>query len=57
MNKKGGMNDNEEFNKYINNSIVPLFPDLKDIPGKRVLLKVDSGPGWNETVLLLKMHF
>jgi hypothetical protein len=32
MNKKGGMNDNE-FDKYIDNSFVPLFPDLKDVPG------------------------
>jgi hypothetical protein len=56
MNKKGGMND-DEFDKYIDNSIVPLFPNLEDVPGKRVLLKVDSGPGWNWTVLLLKVHF
>ncbi len=43
MNEKGGMNDNE-FDKYINNSILPLFPNLEDVPGKRALLKVDSGP-------------
>jgi hypothetical protein len=56
MNKKGGMND-DEFNKYIDNSIVPLFPNLEDLPGKCLLLKVDSGPGRNGTVLLLKAHF
>jgi hypothetical protein len=56
MNKKGGMN-NGKFNKYITNLIIPLFPDLEDVPGKRVLLKVDSGPGWNRTALLLKMRF
>ncbi len=39
--------NNEAFNKYINNSIVPLYPDLEDMPGKQVLLKVDSGPGRN----------
>jgi hypothetical protein len=33
LNEKGGMN-NEEFDKYINNSIVPLYPDLEDTPGK-----------------------
>ena len=45
-NKKGGMTD-EEFEKSINNSIVPLYPDLKDMPGKRALLMVNSGPGCN----------
>jgi hypothetical protein len=33
MNKKGGMN-NEEFDKYIDNSIAPLYPDLEDTQGK-----------------------
>ena len=46
MNKNGGMMD-EEFEKYIDNIIVPLYPDLEDTPGKHVLLKVDSGPGCN----------
>ncbi len=41
MNGKGGMN-NEEFERYIDNSIDPLFPDLEDTPGKCILLKVDS---------------
>ena len=44
MNEKGGM-DQEEFKKYVMNSIVPLFPDSDDVPGKRVMIKVDSGPG------------
>ncbi len=56
MNKKGGMLD-EEFEKYIDNSTVPLYPDLKDMPGKRVLLKVDSGPGHNGRELLMKCQF
>ncbi len=43
-NEKGGM-DNKEFAKYMQGSIVPLFPDAVDEPGRRVLLKVDSGPG------------
>jgi hypothetical protein len=42
MNKKGGMND-KEFEKYINNKIIPLFPDMEDTSGKRVLLKTKSG--------------
>jgi hypothetical protein len=56
MNEKGGMMD-DEFEKYIDNSIVPLYPDLADMPGKRVLLKVDSGPGCNGRELLMKCRF
>jgi hypothetical protein len=52
MNEKGGMND-EEFERYINNIIIPLFPDMEDMPGKHVLLKVDSGPGCNCKSLLV----
>ena len=44
MNEKGGM-DEVEFEKYVMNSIVPLYPDSDDVPGKRVMIKVDSGPG------------
>ena len=44
MNEKGGMNA-IELDKYIKKAILPLFPDLADVPGKRVLLKLDSGPG------------
>ncbi len=57
MNKKGGMMDKEEFKKYIDNSIVPLYHDLEDTPGKRILLKVDSGPGCNGRELLMKCQF
>jgi hypothetical protein len=32
MNKKGGVAD-VEFEKYIDNSIIPLYPDPKDTPG------------------------
>ena len=56
MKKKGGMND-EKFERYVGNSIVPLFPDLEDVPGKRILLKVDSGPGLNGRDLLNKCRF
>jgi hypothetical protein len=44
MNEKGGMNA-VELDKYINSAIVPLYPDMEDVPGKRVIIKVDSGPG------------
>ena len=50
------MND-EEFDKYIDNSIVPLYPDLEDTPGKQVLLKMDSGLGCNGRDLLKKAWF
>jgi hypothetical protein len=56
MNEKGGMND-EEFERYINNTIIPLFPDMEDTPGKRVLLKVDSRPGRNCMSLLISCRF
>jgi hypothetical protein len=32
MNEKGGVAD-VEFEKYIDNSIIPLYPDPKDTPG------------------------
>jgi hypothetical protein len=56
LNEKGGMN-NREFDKYIDNSIVLLYPDFEDTPGKRVLLKVDSGTGRNRRDLLNKARF
>ena len=43
-NEKGGM-DSEVFEKYIMNSIVPLYPHARNQRDKRVMLKVDSGPG------------
>ena len=56
MNEKGGMND-KEFERYINNTIIPLFPDMEDTPGKRILLKVDSRPGHNCMSLLVSCEF
>ena len=44
MNEKGGMDD-EEFYKYIANSILPLYVNARDMPGYRVMIKADSGPG------------
>jgi len=44
MNEKGGMNS-VELQKYMKTVIFPLHPDIADVPGKRVLMKVDSGPG------------
>ena len=36
--------DYEEFLKYFKNSLVSLYPDVKDESGKSFMLKVDSGP-------------
>lgn len=55
MNEKGGM-DEIEFGKYVKNSIIPLYPDACDLPGKRVLIKVDSGPGRLNTELLAELR-
>lgn len=54
MNEKAGMNV-VELQKYISNAILPLFPDLEDVPGKRILLKVDSGPGRNNLEMLANL--
>ena len=44
MNERAGMNA-EELNKYFHCNILPLYPDIEDKPLKRVIAKVDSGPG------------
>ena len=54
QNETGGM-DEVEFEKYLLNSIVPLYPDAMNMPGHRVILKVDSGPGWMNIRLLIKL--
>ena len=54
MNEKGGM-DNVEFEMYIFGSIVALYPDAKDEDGKRVMIKVDSGPGRIQEDLLARL--
>ena len=55
LNPKAGM-DTEEFEKYLTNRIMPLYPDAKDERGKRVAVIVDSGPGRLNTILLAKMR-
>jgi len=55
MNAQGGMDD-AEFRDYLRNSIVPLYPDAKDKKGKRVMLKVDSGPGRCNALLLAALR-
>ena len=41
LNTKGGMDD-DEFRQYVVNSILPLYPNTRDKPGHRLLLKCDS---------------
>lgn len=55
MNEKAGMNA-VELEKYLKNSILPLYPDIQDFPGKRVVLKVDSGPGRNNIQMLADLR-
>ncbi len=54
VNKKGGM-DTDEFAKYLQTSIMPLYP--KAVPEKRkwVILKCDSGPGQMNIELLAEL--
>jgi len=51
MNDKGGMTK-DEFEEYLKNSIITLYLDAADVPGKRVILKADSGPGRTNTDLM-----
>ncbi len=44
QNEKGRINS-DEFEKYVLESIVPLYPTAQDKPGHCVMLKVNSGPG------------
>ena len=44
ISKKGSMNQ-AIFSDYINNHVLPLIPDLADVPGKRAAIKADVGPG------------
>ena len=55
MNEKAGMNSTE-LEKYINSAILPLYPDLEDKPGKRIIIKLDSGPGRTNIEMLAKLR-
>ena len=43
----------EEFEKYVEKNIAQLYPDAQDIPGSRVIFKVDSGPSCMNVKLLV----
>ena len=55
MNEPAGMNA-EELDKCITGSMLPLYPDIADVPGKRVMLKVDSGPGRSNVDMLARLR-
>lgn len=55
VNEKGGMNK-EDFAAYIEKNFIPLVADdVADIPGKRVVLLVDGGPGRTNKQLLMSL--
>jgi hypothetical protein len=54
MNEKGGMNA-IELHKYVLKAILPLYPDIADAPTKRVICKVDSGPGRTNPEMLVEL--
>jgi len=37
-------------------AIFPLYPDIADVPGKRVLMKVNSGPERMNTEMLAELR-
>ena len=50
--KDGSVTD-EIFLQYVQYHLMPLYPDAKDVPGFRVAMKADSGPGrLNEAFLV-----
>jgi hypothetical protein len=56
VNTKGGMN-NDDFGQYILKNFVPLVAnDAADIPGKRVILLVDGGPGRTNEAMLEQLR-
>ena len=54
-NMNAGM-DGEVFEKYILDAIVKLYPpDAAELPGKRIMLIIDSRPGRNNEALLASL--
>ena len=56
MNVKDGM-ENEEFEKYVTNSIIPLHPNTKDPSGHCIMIKAHSVPGKIATNILVKLYY
>ena len=55
MNEKRGMDD-REFMSYFMNLIIPLYLDAKDVDGKHVMVKIESGPGQLNIDLLAQLR-
>ena len=55
MNERGGM-DEVHFELYLLGLFGFLFPDAADIPGKRVIIKCDQGPGRSNLRLLARLR-
>ncbi len=47
--------DKDEFEIYLFVFFVSLYPDSKDVPGKRVCIKLDSGPGQINAELMAQL--
>ena len=54
-NTKGGM-DEEKIEKYMEGSLILPYPNARDLPGRRVTIKADSGPGRTNQKLHTKLH-
>ena len=55
MNARGGM-ENVEFNEYLSNSLIPLYPGSEDVKGERVIFNLDSGTGRLVMKLLVRLR-
>ena len=55
MNEKGGMDD-DQFAKYLLNLISAIFLDCADKHGRRVIIKIDSGPRRTNVELLARLQ-
>ena len=55
MNERGGMNS-VELAKYMKSAVLPLYPDMEDKPGKRIIMKLDSGPGRMNVEMLAELR-
>ena len=55
MNAMGGM-DGVEFDDYLSNSLIPLYPGAEYVKGNRVLFMLDSGPGRLVMKLLARLR-
>ena len=48
--------DTVEFRKYLEDTICPLYPEVSDVPGKHVLLILNSGLGRKNLEVLASLR-